>query len=102
MIGERGGQLLGQLAEYSCAPFLFRGFWRRFQWFFWCLVIWSQWVGLGVSRVGAAAWAASGSTAGLPVVVGDKGPSCFYLCLVGMVEGEKEGGGTTWPEDRRI
>ena len=39
-----------------------------------CLVIWSQWAGLGGSWVKAAAWAASGSAAELPALVGgDKG-----------------------------
>ena len=38
------------------------------------MVIWSQLAGVGGSGVGAAAWAASGSAAGLPEVVADKSP----------------------------
>ena len=56
------------------APFLSFGLRFFFQVAFCCLVIWSQWAGLGGSGVGAVAWAALGSAAGLPVELGGKGP----------------------------
>ena len=67
---KRGGKLLGRLAAYFCAPLSFLWFWRLSS----CpSVIWPSGP-IGLTGVGAAAWAASGSAAGLPEVVGDKGP----------------------------
>ena len=51
---EGGVKYLADWPHSSAPPSLFRGFWRRFQLHFCCLVILSQWAGLGGSGVGAA------------------------------------------------
>ena len=58
--------------HYYAPSFLSFGLWVSFQLCLCFLDIWSQLADLSRSGVGAAAWAASGLAAGLPVVVGDK------------------------------
>ena len=72
MVGDRGGGGVTRPFGHVIMrlPSFFFGIWSRFQLYLCFLVIWSQLAGLGGSEVGAAAWSASGSAAGLPVVGG--------------------------------